>query len=161
MAAALSAGFCRHSSLDLQTLSMATNGRGLESVWRSRLNQAMPTTSASLAVAQRLLRVLRGRDLSKLMMISGNEMSNTDVTQVSIHLNRSEVGAETLSHCDQPSRNRLMCRYTIELLAKPVLYFHLQGEPSLVSRFGETWKKVFSSFAGGEDARAQSVTKPL
>ena len=40
MAAALSAGFCRHSSLDLQVLSMAMSGRGLESVWRSRLNQS-------------------------------------------------------------------------------------------------------------------------
>ena len=42
-------------------------------------------------------------------------MSNVDVTQVSIHLNWSEVGAETLSHRDQPSRNRLICCYTIGL----------------------------------------------
>ena len=40
MATALSAGFFRHSSLDLQALSMAMSGRGLESVWRSRLNQS-------------------------------------------------------------------------------------------------------------------------
>ena len=44
MAAALSAGFCRYSSLDLQAFSKATGGRGLKCVWRSRLNDDFRVT---------------------------------------------------------------------------------------------------------------------
>ena len=32
-----------------------------------------------------------------------------------ISLNWSQVGVETLMHCDQPSRNRLMCCYIVGL----------------------------------------------